>query len=243
MKTRSSMFLAVGLLMAWVSAVTADLTNVWNFTNPPSYDLSAPSLIEVNGTNAQLVLQAEDYHHATIPTYTNDTVFSRLAFGPDVSVRLSKTGALYEDFGVFVSRVIDGLDGRWTTMKAKIDGTWLQVEVNVTSIAGFLLAKTAAAYSRRKPKDWYDITFVLRNNDFGGIEGAANAVRLKFGDKLETMHVALHDLRANFDTPKCQGPQAYADQMLEDHPSEDRTTLLADAVVTVNTFYSLLFPK
>jgi len=35
------------------------------------------------------------------------------------------------------------------------------VEVSVAGIAGVLLAKTAAAYSRRKPKDWYDIAFVL----------------------------------------------------------------------------------
>lgn len=129
-----------------------------------------------------------------------------------------------------------------TTIKAKIGGNWYKVEVNITSIAGFLLAKTAAAYSRRKPKDWYDITFVLRNNDFGGVEGAAKAVRSKFGDKLGMMRVALDDLHANFDSAKCQGPQAYADQMLEDHPEEEVATLLADAVVTVKTFYSLLFP-
>ena len=30
-------------------------------------------------------------------------------------------------------------------------------EVNVSGLAGFLLAKTSAAFSRRKTKDWYDI--------------------------------------------------------------------------------------
>ncbi|MEX0658997.1 MAG: hypothetical protein WD080_07680, partial [Egibacteraceae bacterium] len=34
-------------------------------------------------------------------------------------------------------------------------------EINVTGLAGFLLAKAAAARSRRKPKDWYDIAYVL----------------------------------------------------------------------------------
>ena len=33
--------------------------------------------------------------------------------------------------------------------------------VNVTGLAGFLLAKTAAAYGRHKAKDYYDIAFVL----------------------------------------------------------------------------------
>ena len=41
-----------------------------------------------------------------------------------------------------------------------------QAEIYVTGLAGFLHAKTAAAYSR-KPKDWYDIAYVLLNNDHG----------------------------------------------------------------------------
>ena len=40
---------------------------------------------------------------------------------------------------------------------ARVDDVALTVEVNVAGLAGFRLAKTAAAYSRRKPKDWYDI--------------------------------------------------------------------------------------
>ena len=133
------------------------------------------------------------------------------------------------------------LDVMPAAIKAKIGGTWFEVKVNITAIAGFLFAKIAAAYSRRKPKDWYDIAFVLRNNDFGGVEGAANAIRSKFGDKLNLMRAALDDLNANFSSKECQGPQAYANQVLENHPEEDRATLLADAVVTIQTFYSLLY--
>lgn len=36
-------------------------------------------------------------------------------------------------------------------------GTWREAEINVAGLAGFLLAKVAAAHGRRKPKDWYDI--------------------------------------------------------------------------------------
>ncbi len=51
-------------------------------------------------------------------------------------------------------------------------------------LAGFLLAKNAAARSRQRPKDWYDIAFVLLHNDEGGPEAAAHGVLKKFPDEL-----------------------------------------------------------
>ena len=39
-------------------------------------------------------------------------------------------------------------------IKARLGGITYEVEINVTGLAGFLLAKTAAAGSRRKRKDW-----------------------------------------------------------------------------------------
>jgi hypothetical protein len=53
------------------------------------------------------------------------------------------------------------------TLRAKVGGTDLQVELRVAALAGFLLAKTAAAYGRSLLKDWYDIAFVLLHNDAG----------------------------------------------------------------------------
>lgn len=53
-------------------------------------------------------------------------------------------------------------------LSARIGGIIHNVEVNVTGLAGFLLAKAAAAHARRKPKDWYDLAFVLLHNDAGG---------------------------------------------------------------------------
>jgi len=55
-------------------------------------------------------------------------------------------------------------------LRSKVGGKMYEVEVNVTGLAGFLLAKTAAAHSRRKSKDWYDIAFVLLHNDQGGVD-------------------------------------------------------------------------
>ena len=126
-------------------------------------------------------------------------------------------------------------------LTANIDGEKRTVEVNVTGVAGFLLAKCAAARSRRHPKDWYDIAFVLQQNDIGGPEAAARAVTEKFRGDKEAFRTTLDDLLANFADPNAQGPRAYAGQMLTDHPELDRETLLADAVVSVRAFFDGIY--
>ena len=85
--------------------------------------------------------------------------------------------------------------------RTRVGGVEHVAEVNVTALAGFLLAKCAAARSRRKPKDWYDIAFVLLHNDAGGPNDAAQAVLDQFGDELagvragcrSRLAVSLHD--------------------------------------------------
>ena len=76
---------------------------------------------------------------------------------------------------------------------ARIGGVTHTVEVNVSGLAGFLLAKTAAAYSRRKPKDWYDIAFVLLHNDAGSATDAAALVRKHFPDDLDAQRTAFEE--------------------------------------------------
>ena len=120
---------------------------------------------------------------------------------------------------------------------SKIGGVIHTVEVNVSGLAGFLLAKTAAAYSRRMPKDWYDISFVLLHNDAGGPEQAAALVLDRFGAEVNgSIRTAIEDLNANFVRPAAQGPLAYAGQILLDHPELDRAMAAADAVVAVTAF-------
>jgi hypothetical protein len=127
------------------------------------------------------------------------------------------------------------------TLRGKIGESLHVVEVNVTSLAGSLLAKAAAARSRRKTKDWYDVAFVLLHNDAGGPRAAAAAVRHAFPDELVgAVRTALDDLAANFERATDQGPRAYASQMLLDHPELDGATLLADAVVAVHEFHEAL---
>lgn len=121
-------------------------------------------------------------------------------------------------------------------LSARIGGIHHSVEVNVAGLAGFLLAKAAAAFSRRKAKDWYDIAFVLLHNDAGGPAVAAKLVRDRFGDEADTVATAFNDLQANFAEVEAQGSQAYVEQMLIDHPDLDRRTLAADAVLAVEEF-------
>jgi hypothetical protein len=115
------------------------------------------------------------------------------------------------------------------------------VEISVTGLAGFLMAKSAAARERRKPKDWYDIAFVLLHNDAGGPEEAAKAILARFpGELVGGTRTALDDLAANFMDTGSQGSQAYADQMRVDYPDLDLAATIADAVVAVKTFHRLL---
>lgn len=126
-------------------------------------------------------------------------------------------------------------------LSARIGDDWRRAEINVTGLAGYLLAKTAAARSRRLPKDWYDIAFVLLHNDAGGPEAAADAVLRRFGGELSgATRNALNELAANFTNAAAQGPQAYARQMLLDHPDLDRATLEADAILAVAAFHARL---
>lgn len=94
------------------------------------------------------------------------------------------------------------------TLRASVGGVEQRAEVNVTGLAGFLMAKCAAARERRLPKDWYDIAYVLLHNNRGGPAEAAQAVVAKFGSDLQPMATAVDDLRANFTDPNAQGPAA-----------------------------------
>jgi len=125
-------------------------------------------------------------------------------------------------------------------LTAKIGGTLYEVDVNVTGLAGFLLAKCAAAHSRRKPKDWYDIAFVLLHNDRGGPKAAAQRVLDLFRGHIGILRNALKDLQANFGASDAQGPSAYSEQMLVDHPELETITLRADAMLAVEAFCSAL---
>lgn len=125
-------------------------------------------------------------------------------------------------------------------LSANDHGIRRKVEINVAGLAGFLLAKVAAAYGRRKPKDWYDIAFVLLHNDLGEVSAAALRVLEVFGAPVGNVRTQLTDLRANFDAANAQGTLAYVDQLTADHPEVDPTEASADAQLAVTAFVDAL---
>lgn len=132
-------------------------------------------------------------------------------------------------------------DAEVRELTARVGDVLRTVELNVTGLAGFLLAKNAAARSRRLPRDWYDLAFVLLHNDAGGPEAAAHRVRERFGADLGgAPQTALKELAANFADERAQGTRAYVEQMRLDQPESRAATLAADAITAVHTFTTIL---
>lgn len=127
-------------------------------------------------------------------------------------------------------------------LRARIGGDLRVAEVNVTGLAGFLLAKVAAARARRKPKDWYDVAFVLLHNDVGGPEAAALLSSPVLGTSSRARSASRSTISPRTSSRNAQGPQAYAAQMLLDHPELDEAQVHADAILAVETFHTRLSP-
>lgn len=121
-------------------------------------------------------------------------------------------------------------------LTAMDQGVRRTAEVNVAGLAGFLLAKAAAARTRRKPKDWYDIAYVLLNNDYGDARHAASRVREVFGSEIRSIASILTDLRANFASSDAQGTRAYVTQITQDYPELDEATAATDCQLAVDEF-------
>jgi hypothetical protein len=122
-------------------------------------------------------------------------------------------------------------------ISANDHGTLRQADINVTGLAGFLLAKMAAAHGRRKAKDGYDIAFVLLNNDHGNPSAAAVRVTEVFGPSIvHAIRTQVLDLQANFADADAQGTLAYVNQITLDHPDLDKDIAAADAQLAVEAF-------
>lgn len=130
-----------------------------------------------------------------------------------------------------------------TSLVAYDQGARITAEVNVTGLAGFLLAKTAAAYGRHKAKDYYDIAFVLLHhnevfNDSGPLD-PGDVVLQRLGAPVE-IRAAVEDLAANFSDDRAQGVEAYVDQLLINNPGLDPATVATDAQLAVAAFTTTL---
>lgn len=129
------------------------------------------------------------------------------------------------------------------TLAAMDHGECRQTEVNVVGLAGFLISKAAAARSRRKPKDWYDIAYVLLNNGYGDASEVASRVQQVFGSAVNSFASILADLKANFGGADAQGTEAYVAQISLDAPEVGPVTSAADCQLAVRTFCDLLLEE
>ena len=122
-------------------------------------------------------------------------------------------------------------------------GAKISAEVNVTGLAGFLLAKTAAAHGRHKAKDYYDIAFVLLHHnevfDEAGPLDPADVVLQRLGAPVK-LRSAIKDLAANFSDDHAQGVTAYVEQLSINNPGIDPVTAATDAQLAVGAFTSAL---
>lgn len=132
------------------------------------------------------------------------------------------------------------------TLVAYDQGARIAAEVNVTGLAGFLLAKTAAAHGRHKAKDYYDIAFVLLHHDevigqVGPLE-PADVVIQRLGAPV-ALRSAIEDLAANFADDRAQGVEAYVEQLLTNNPGLDPATAATDAQLAVGAFTAALLAE
>jgi hypothetical protein len=128
-------------------------------------------------------------------------------------------------------------DWQLRALTADVSGQPTTVEVRVTTLPAYLLAKTHAAYGRRFERDWYDIAYVVLHNDAGGPDAAVERVRAVFAaDLVGQTATALTELAANFFDDNVQGSLAYAMTMHRLHPDLDADVLANDAVAGVGAF-------
>ncbi|MCW2956582.1 MAG: hypothetical protein JWO69_1451 [Thermoleophilia bacterium] len=116
------------------------------------------------------------------------------------------------------------------------------VTLRVTGIAGFIVAKAAALDKRDKPKDGYDIVWVLDNWP-GGPSGAATAlVDSGFGAE-ENVVAALGLLRTYFETARHRGAVMYGELWAQVNAANDAATAIERArrsVVVIDEFLEAL---
>ncbi len=79
----------------------------------------------------------------------------------------------------------------------------------VSGLVAFLAAMTAALTGRDKPKDAYDIVWIIENWP-GGPAAAAQVIHTNPAYRLPTASAAFDSLFAEFATPERAGPNSYA---------------------------------
>jgi hypothetical protein len=159
-----------------------------------------------------------------------DNPTAKQNFGPKLTaIALDAGQAIGEDV-VVVQREVRLPDGGGRTT----------FDFRVTGVLGFLVAKIGALVGRDKPKDAYDIVWIIENWD-GGPQGAAAAIAASPAVGRPEVAAALDRLAAEFADTDCLGPSSYAKFMVVDGmTADDRARLARQAVGAVAELTRLL---
>jgi hypothetical protein len=150
--------------------------------------------------------------------------------GPRLSAMALEAGAAISDDTQVVPREVDLPDGAGR----------ISYEFRVTGLAGFLVAKTGALTERDKPKDAYDIVWLLEAWP-GGPQQAAEAAQNSPAYQRSDTQRALARLAREFADPGRVGPRAYARFMATPETSPDDIARMArQASGAVRTFVTAL---
>lgn len=114
------------------------------------------------------------------------------------------------------------------------DGGRTMFEFRVTGVLGFLVAKIGALVGRDKPKDAYDIVWILENWD-GGPAGAAAAIMASAAHHRPEARAAIDRIVLEFATVDGLGPSSYVRFLsAEGMTGDERTRLARQAVGAVD---------
>jgi hypothetical protein len=150
--------------------------------------------------------------------------------GPKLSALALAAGDAISADVVDVERAVMLPDGGGRT-------TW---KFRVTGLAGFLVAKTAALVGRDKPKDAYDIVWLLENWP-GGPEGAAMTIRNSGLMRRRDITQSMRRLETEFAGADKMGPGSFVRFMArQGGPADERLRLARQAAGAVSAFVAAL---
>jgi hypothetical protein len=152
-----------------------------------------------------------------------DNAAAKWNFGPRLGAIALAAGDAIGDDVVVVTREIELPE----------EAGKMSFDFRVTGVLGFLVAKTGALVGRDKPKDAYDIVWILENWE-GGPGGAAKAIRSSSAFGRGDVQSSLGRLFEEFGTIDRLGPQSYVRFMAEPNmDADDRARLARQAVGAV----------
>ncbi len=141
-------------------------------------------------------------------------------FGSKLTAIALDAGHVIGDDVVVVEREVNLPDGGGRTT----------FDFRVTGVLGFLVAKIGALVGRDKPKDAYDIVWLVENFE-GGPHGAAVAIATSPAHGRPEVAAALDRLFDEFSAPGRLGPGSYVRFMADETMgADDRQRLARQAV-------------